>query len=74
MILLYLKHYNDLFHIQDKNSEKFSMAQEMAAHLPNLFSNFTHILHVPGPNYLRHLQKSFTSKPVYNPPLPRMPS
>lgn len=45
MILLYLKQYNDLFHIQDKNSEKFSMAQETAAHLPNLFSKLTYILH-----------------------------
>ena len=69
MILLYLKQHNDLFHIQDKNSEKLSMAQEMAAHLPNVFSNLTNILHVPGPKYLRHLQKSFTSKAVYKLPI-----
>lgn len=69
MILLYLKQYNDLFHIQDKNSEKFSMAQETAAHIPNVFSNLTYILHVPGPNYLKQLQKSFISKAVYKLPI-----
>ena len=67
MKLLYLKQYNDLFHIQDKNSEKLSMAQETAAHLPNLTT-----YSCSRPKRLKAPSESFTSKPVYKLPLPRM--
>lgn len=70
MLFLYLKLHNDLPHIQNINGENFQHGTggtwwTRLCPSADLFSSLRHILRVPSPNYLQHLQKSFTSLPVY---------